>query len=354
VAAARSAGRDVPQALRDVSPSAVAQRIAASLASGERRAILLGNYAIQHRDASQIAALAQMLASITGATLGVCGEAANSVGGYLAGALPQAGGRNAQAMLGADGGEPRRAYLVLHAEPEFDCAHPVSARAALEKADLVVVLSPFRTATRYADVLLPVAPFTETSGTFVSCEGRVQPFLGVAQPLGDTRPAWKVLRVLGTMLSLEGFAFDTSEEVRESVLRDAGDIAARLATSSRVEIAQPARVNGAIERVADVPIYFADPLVRRSRPLQETKDAAPPKAWMNAKLMARLGVAAHDTISARSAAGEARLAVARDDGLPDECVRISAAHPSTADLGAMFGAISVEKVAAARPAGKAA
>ncbi|HSC22777.1 MAG TPA: NADH-quinone oxidoreductase subunit NuoG [Casimicrobiaceae bacterium] len=343
VAAARSAGRDVPQALRDVSPSAVAERIASSLASGRRRAILLGNYAIQHRDASQIVALAQMLASITGATSGVCGEAANSVGGYLAGALPQAGGRNAQAMLGADGAEPRRAYLVLHAEPEFDCATPVSARAALEKADLVVVLSPFRTATRYADVLLPVAPFTETSGTFVNCEGRVQPFLGVAQPLGDTRPAWKVLRVLGTMLSLEGFAFDTSEEIRESVLRDAGDIAARLAYASRVEIGQPARVNGSIERVADVPIYFADPLVRRSEPLQQTDDAKPPRARVNRTLLDRLGIDEGAQIKVRQGRGEAVLATQVDPGVPPGVVRIAAAHPSTCGLDGLSGPIEVER-----------
>ena len=202
VAAAQGAGKDVPTALQGIEPSAAADVMAASLLSGERRAIFLGNAAMQHPDASQILALGQALAAITGATLGVCTEAANTVGGYLAGALPQKDGLNAQAMLGADGAESRRAYVVLHAEPEFDCANPLAARAALEKADLVVVLSPFRSATRYADVLLPIAPFTETSGTFVNCEGRVQRFQGVVQPLGDTRPGWKVLRDAGRMGAL--------------------------------------------------------------------------------------------------------------------------------------------------------
>jgi len=343
VAAAKSAGKDVPPSLGDVDPSPVAERIAASLSTGERRAILLGNYAIQHRDASQIVALAQTLASLTGATFGVCGEAANSVGGYLAGALPRAGGRNAQAMLGVDGGEPRRAYLVLHAEPEFDFANPVSARAALEKADLVVVLSPFRTATRYADVLLPVAPFTETSGTFVNCEGRVQPFLGVAQPLGDTRPAWKVLRVLGTMLKLEGFGFDTSEEIREAVLRDGGDVAARLGNTSRIEIAPLGRVNGAIERVADVPIYFADPLVRRAEPLQQTADAKPPRARVSRTLLDSLGIDEGAQIKIRQGRGEAVLATQVDPGVPPGVVRIAAAHPSTCGLDGLSGPIEVER-----------
>ncbi|HEV2219211.1 MAG TPA: NADH-quinone oxidoreductase subunit NuoG, partial [Casimicrobiaceae bacterium] len=167
VAAAQGAGRELPRALAGIEPTAGAEVIAASLLTGERRAILLGNYAVQHPDASQIAALAQALASITGASFGVLTEAANTVGGHLAGALPQRGGRNAQAMLGGDGDEPRRAYIVLHAEPEFDCANPVAARAALQRAEFVVVMSPFRHGMKYADALLPIAPFTETSGTFV-------------------------------------------------------------------------------------------------------------------------------------------------------------------------------------------
>ncbi len=343
VAAAQGAGKDPPQALRGIEPVAAADVVAASLLTGERRAILLGNYAMQHPEASQLVALAQALASITGATLGVCGEAANSVGGHLARALPQTGGLNAQAMLGVDGGESRRAYLTLHAEPEFDCANPVSARAALEKADLVVVLSAFRTATRYADVLLPVAPFTETSGTFVSCEGRVQSFHGVAQPLGETRPAWKVLRVLGSLLNIDGFAFDTSDEVREAVLGEGGDLASRLANTSRIEVASPSRANGAIERVADVPIYFADPLVRRSEPLQQTADAKPPRARVNRTLLDQLGIDEGAPIKVRQGRGEAVLATQVDPGVPPGVVRIAAAHPSTCGLDGLSGPVSVER-----------
>jgi NADH-quinone oxidoreductase subunit G len=298
---------------------------------------------MQHPDASQIVALAQALASITGATLGVCGEAANSVGGYLARALPQDDGLHAQAMLGVDGAESRHAYVVLHAEPEFDCASPVSARAALEKADLVVVLSAFRTATRYANVLLPVAPFTETSGTFVNCEGRVQSFHGVAQAPGDVRPAWKVLRVLGTMLKLPGFAFDTSEEVRDAVLADAGDIGTRLSNASRIEIALPARANAGIERVADVPIYFADPLVRRAPSLQATADAKPPRARVNKTLIDQFGIDEGGQIKVRQGRGEAVLATQVDPGVPPGVVRIAAAHPSTCGLDGLSGPVSVER-----------
>ena len=343
VAAAQGAGKDVPAALRDIEPSAAADRIAASLLSGTRRAILLGNYATQHPDGAQIAALAQALVSITGATLGACTEAANTVGGYLARALPQSGGLNAQSMLGVAGGESRRAYVVLHAEPEFDCANPVAARAALEKADLVVVLSAFRTATRYADVLLPVAAFTETSGTFVNCEGRVQSFHGVAQAPGEARPAWKVLRVLGTMLKLPGFEFDTSEAVRDAVLAEAGEVSARLANTTRTTIATPARGNGGVERVADVPIYFTDPLVRRAPSLQATADAKPPKARVHRSLLDQLGLDEGAQIRIRQGRGEAVLATQIDAGVPPGVVRVAAAHPSTCGLEGLSGPVTVER-----------
>ena len=342
-AAAQGAGKELPAALRGIEPVAAADVIAASLLSGARRAILLGNYALQHAESSQIVALAQALASITGAALGVCTEASNTVGGYVAGALPRNGGMNARARLGANGSDGRRAYVVLHAEPEFDCANPVAARAALEKADLVVVMSAFRTATRYADVLLPVAPFTETSGTFVNCEGRVQSFRGVVQPAGEARPAWKVLRVLGTMLRLPGFDLDTSEQVRDAALAEAGHWRERLATATRVEIVEPTRTNGTLERVADVPIHFADPLARRAASLQATADAKAPRARIGRTLLDQLGIEEGAQIKIRQGRGEAVLATHVDPAVPPGVVAIAAAHPSTCGLEGLSGPISVER-----------
>ncbi len=211
---------------------------------------------------------------------------------------------NVQAMLD----DPRQAYLVLHAEPEFDFANALAARAALEKAELVVVMSPFAHGKAYADVLLPISPFTETAGTFVNCEGRLQDFQGVVPPLGETRPGWKVLRVLGTMLKLPGFAADSAEDVRASVLPDAGAVAARLDNGTRVTAAKPpAAAAMPVERVADMPIYFADPLVRRSASLQLTADARPPKARMHRSLFETLGVADGAQVKVAQGQGEAVL-----------------------------------------------
>jgi NADH-quinone oxidoreductase subunit G len=300
------------------------------LKAGKNPAILLGNFAQQHPQAAQIHAAAQRL----GVRVGFLGEAANSVGGYLAG-LP-VGGNAATALQ-------KKALLLLNTEPELDCANPQAAMAALSKAEFVVSLSAWHTAKDYANVILPIGAFTETAGSFVSTEGRVQSFHATVNPPGETRPGWKVLRVLGSMLGLPGFELDTIEQVRAACL-DGRDVVSLL--SNKTNLAEEKKqipANG-IQRIADVPIYFADPLVRRSPPLQKTRDARAPRAWMNGKLMAQLGIAVNQKVLVKQNEGTAKLLAALDDRLPDDCVRVAAAHPSTAGLGAMFGAVSVEKV----------
>jgi NADH-quinone oxidoreductase subunit G len=338
VAAAQGAGKPVPAALAGIEPVAAAEVIAASLLAGERKAILLGNCADQHLEASQLLALAQALAEIAGAKLGCLIEGANGVGGYVADALPRSGGLNAQAMLA----DARRSYLVLGAEPELDCANPVAARDALAKAEFVVVMSPFRHGTQYADALLPIGPFSETAGTFVNCEGRAQTFNGVVKPLGETRPAWKVLRVLGSLLGLPGFDFESVEDVR-ATLPAAADIAAKLANGTRVAIAKPASAPAPIERVADIPIHFAEPLVRRAPSLQQTSDARPPRARMNALTLAQAGVADGGQVRIGQGRGNALLTAVADPSVPAGVVRVAAAHPSTCGLEGLSGPVTVER-----------
>jgi len=339
VAAAQARGKSVPAALTGVEPSDSAKAIAASLLSGKKTAILLGNYALQHAAASQLHALAQLLAELAGATLGFLTDAANTVGAHLAHARPEAGGMNARAMLD----DPRQAYLVLHAEPEFDFGNAVVARAALERAELVVVMSPFKHGTAYADVLLPIAPFTETAGTFVNSEGRVQSFHGVVTPLGSTRPGWKVLRVLGTLLGLPGFTADTAEDVRASILPDVENIAGSLSNATTMAITKPAASASPVERVADIPIYFADALVRRAPSLQRTADAKAPRARMHRSLYETLGLAAGAQVKVTQGQGEAVLTAMVDAAVPPGVVRIAAAHASTCGLAGLSGPVTVER-----------
>ncbi|MDO8412865.1 MAG: NADH-quinone oxidoreductase subunit NuoG [Gallionellaceae bacterium] len=332
----------VQQAVQSVTPSATAQAIASSLASGQRVAVLLGNFAQQHPQAAQLHLLAQHIAALSGGTFGFIGEAANSVGGYLAQAVPFAGGygTNAAAMLAA----PRKAYLLLNVEAELDTANAQQALSAMNAADMVVAMSAYKHhATEYADVLLPIAPFTETSGTFISTEGRVQSFKGVVKPLGEARPAWKVLRVLGNLLNLAGFEHDSSEAVRDEILNGM-DVASKLNNTLSGMTAQAVSATSAgLQRVSDVPIYFSDAIVRRSPPLQATHDALPPSVQMHSTALSKLGVQPGAIVKITQGQGSARMTVLADDKLPHDVVRLASGHATTATLGAMFGAVTVER-----------
>jgi len=238
-----------------------AQAIAKSLLGGDRKAILLGNAAAHHANASSLLSLAKWIADNTGATYGYLTEAANTVGAQWAKAQPQSGGLNAAQMLA--GG--LKAALLLNTEPVEDSVAGAKAVAALAAMQMVVTLSPFKTNMAFSDVLLPIAPFTETSGSFVNAEGRLQSFHAVVKPLAETRPAWKVLRVLANMLGLPQLAFETSQDVLKQI--SATPLNLSNACSSEVRLA------GAVDTPCVASIYQLDSLVRRAPSLQLTADA---------------------------------------------------------------------------------
>ncbi|RQR51719.1 NADH-quinone oxidoreductase subunit G [Burkholderia sp. Bp9125] len=343
-AVAQLRGVALPDALAGATASPAAQQVAQSLANGERRAVLLGNAAVRHPEFAKLHALAQWIADNTGATFGFLTEAANTVGAHVVDALPGEGGLNAREAFA----QPRKGYVLLNVEPEFDTAEPAQALAALNQAEMVVVMSPFKHGLDYADVLLPIAPFTETSGTFVNAEGSVQSFNGVVRPLGDTRPAWKVLRVLGSLLGLPNFEYETAEEVRIAALGEAG-VAGRLSNKTSVA---PVRVaaqatpaaNGGFERLADVPIYHADALVRRAGALHLTAAAKTANAaGLPAALFDKLGLKEGDAVRVRQGERAVQLPAVRDENLAETVVRVSAATPAGAALGSLSGELVVEK-----------
>jgi NADH-quinone oxidoreductase subunit G len=318
------------------------QRLAASLMGGERKAVLLGNAAAQHPQAGALLALSQWIAAHCAATCGYTVEGGNTVGAQLVGALPGPGGLHAGQMLS----QPMKALLLLNVEPVLDAADATVVRRAMAGAGLVVALTPFKDAAAdVADVMLPIAPFTETAGTFISAEGRVQGFHGVVKPLGDVRPGWKVLRVLGNLLGLNGFDFESSEAVRAEALGDESTLATRLdnTTAAPLAPAQPSRPRSGLERLSDVPIYATDALVRRAPSLQATHDALAPVVGLGSALWQRLGLQAGGKVLVMQGEGAAVLPAREDAALAEGVVRIAAGHPSTAALGAMFGPVTVEK-----------
>ncbi|HTH79146.1 MAG TPA: NADH-quinone oxidoreductase subunit NuoG, partial [Ramlibacter sp.] len=247
----------------------VAKSLAKTLLAGERKAILLGNAAAHHENASTLLALANWIGQQTGATVGYLTEAANTVGAQIVNAMPGEGGLNAGQMLA--GG--LKGVILLNNEPEFDSAAGARAQAALDQAEMVVTLSPFKANMEFSDVLLPIAPWTETPGTFVNAEGRVQSFHAVVKPLADTRPGWKVLRVLANMLGLPGFDYESAQEVL---------VAARGEKDAKEAFVQGELLNNATSAAVDLgmragqpataTIYQLDSIVRRAPALQLTAD----------------------------------------------------------------------------------
>lgn len=258
-----------------------ARAIAQALLRGEHKAVLLGNAAAHHAQASELLALAGWIAQQADATVGFLTEAANTVGAQWMQALPGEGGMDAAQMLQGK----LKGLFLLNNEPEFDSAAGAQAVAALGKVEMVVTLSPFKTNLEFSDVLLPIAPFTETSGSFVNAEGRLQSFHAVVRPLGETRPGWKVLRVLGNLLGLQGFDFETSQDVlgraTGAAVGSVSHVPQELLSNAVADMPQSVQVVD-VPAPAVASLYQLDGLVRRATSLQLTTDAR----------LAREGVAA--------------------------------------------------------------
>jgi NADH-quinone oxidoreductase subunit G len=342
------------QLLEGVTIYSNTQKMAESLAGlgqtydliSPRVGVFLGNIAQHHPRFSEIYSLAEAIASLCGATFGTLSEAANSVGADFVSALPENKGLNAKRMLEA----PRKGYLLLNVEPELDCHNAAQAAAAMQQAEFVVALTAYKSeALKDADVLLPVAPFAETSGTFMSMEGRVQSFAAAVPPQGECRPAWKVLRVLGNVLGLGGFDYDSSEQVKNEIFggEKPSKVVWRGLNNNLRELAE---VNvqiksGVLQRVGEVPMYQSDAIVRRAPSLQQVNSAAAPVvAAMNAAQLAKLGLTSGDTARVAQNGGSVLLQVKCDERVFDNCVRVPACAATVA-LGDLFGEISVEKAA---------
>ncbi|MEZ5660482.1 MAG: molybdopterin-dependent oxidoreductase [Burkholderiaceae bacterium] len=379
-AALAASGAPAPSALADaldgVTSSDAQRAIATALAAAERGALLLGNAAIGHPQASDLMRLAAAIAEVCSCTVGVLGAAANSVGGYLAGATPRALGAISASALGRQGrdaqrqlAEPRRAYLLLHADPAADFANAAQAMKALAGADAVVALTSYVSPEllEVASVLLPVAPFTETGGSFVNAEGRLQSFNGVTMPLAETRPAWKVLRVMANLLEVSGFGHESVEEVRaEALLGEAGAgragaVDTLFAEDSRISVFEGHLSNqvdgslgcasipdcqvGELQRLGEVPIYAGDAIVRRATSLQRTRDGREAHvARAHPESLAALGLADGDQVQLGSFEAGGRWTLVADATLARGLVRAPMAVAEAIGLGAPFGPLSVRKL----------
>lgn len=358
-ALAHGSGQSVPDGVEALADGDAigADAIAARLNAGERVTVLCGNWAQSSADAARLRQLGACIAGLAGGRFGVLPESANSVGAWIAGAVPhQKAGAEAVTTPGLDAiamvRDPRKAYLLLNLDPTRDPRDPLATRQALQGAEAVVAVTPFadEALREVADVLLPMAAYGETAGTFVNLEGRWQSFRGLGRPSGEARPGWRVLRALGSVFDLDGFSQDSAEEVRDELARVCTAIEPVPYTApSAIDAGASAGTapKGALELTGGVPIYSGDPLVRRSQPLQQTPIQEAPAAWMAPATAESLGVTSGARVRLRaegSSAGQAELAVALDEGIAAGTIWVTGAADERAGLGPASGWVTVEAV----------
>src|SRR3990167_1790929 len=327
-----------------------------SILTNKKSCILLGALSLHHPHASHIRNFAQTLARSTGASIGYMTDDANTAGGWLAGAIPhrQAGG-TAIHHQGLSAYEqltkPRQAYILLNVEPELDCAHAKHAVAAFTQAKFVLALSLYRhpILQTCAQVILPIAAFTETSGTYVNVTGEWQSFTGVAEAFRSSRPAWKILRVLGNFLNVSGFDYEHSDNVKQEVKEKVEQAHFSVAhpDSSNPHSKQPERPPIVLSRIGEIPIYATDSLVRHAEPLQNIQDKMEgdiASARLNTKTANQLQLRDGDKARIKQGNAEVVLPVKIDDRIASDAVWIAGGIAPTAELGDLMGAIEMMKI----------
>ncbi len=344
-ASSESAPQGLVKAIDGAVVSDSHRTIAKNLSTAKQASVLLGQGVQTHPAAAELRAVANLIASLSGAHIGTLAEGGNAAGAALAGALPHRGvGAKAADTAGLDWKAMFEAgmqgYLLLGAEPELDCIDSATALSAMQGAGFVVAINSYASdALRdYADVLLPAATFVETAGSFVNTEGRWQSFNGAAAAPGEARPAWKILRVLGNLFDVAGFEQNSAEEVRDELKAACGEPGAAAAGWHPSEMTQ---LPGGLVRIADVPIYAVDAMVRRAAPLQATADADLWQIRINSATAANAGLVS--AVEARLSQGGAEvvLPLMLDERLPDNAVYLPAGLSATVGLGGGFASVEL-------------
>ena len=311
--------------------------------------MLLGNFAMTHPQLSLLRTLAGEITKLTNSKLGYLSESANSSGVWLAGALPhrlaggkkiQKSGLNCHDMLT----HKLKSYFLLGVEPELDCWDPRVAINAMEHAELVVALTPFQSEAlkSYANVLLPISTFAETSGTYINNEGIAQRFNGAVAPKGEARPAWKALRVLGNHCNFEGFDYESTAEVYDEVMKSIGKIQGSNNDKWGETISSKPKDRG-LQRITETPMNMVDSLTRRATSLQSTLDVADGALHINSALAQKNKLSDSDNARVVQNEQETTMKVMIDERVPDNCVLIQSAHPNQIQLGAAFGSVKIGK-----------
>ncbi len=335
--------------LKDATINKTHQTIADTLFNNDDAIVLLGNFTTTHPQLALLRTLSGEIAKLTHSKLGYLSEAVNSSGAWLAGAVPHrlaGGSKNSNIGLSSHEmlAQKLKAYLLLGVEPELDCWDTRIAQQAMQDADLVVALTAFQSEAlnSYADVLLPIATFAETSGTYINNEGTVQCFNGAVPPQGEARPAWKVLRVLGNSFNVDGFDYESSTEVYDESIKAIGKIEGDNTDQWQLTVTAGAKKQG-LQRITETPMNMIDSLTRRATSLQKTNDVADGAIHINSALAKKNKLSNADDVTVEQDKQQVTMKVMVDERVPDNCVLIQSAHPSQSELGGAFGSIKIGK-----------
>lgn len=353
-AAATKANATIPAeaqaCLATIEVNTTQQAIAERLLKAKNAAIILGHQGAAHPHYATLRIVTETLARITGATLSYATSMGNSAGACLAGMLPHRG------PVGAELEKPGmhwhdaltqnvKSYVLLGIEPELDTALGETTLKALQQAEYVVSLTAYKTPVMdsYADVLLPIALFAETSGTHVNNNGLWQSYRGAVAPPGEARPAWKVLRVLANLLAINGFDYASSEQICEELRRQVPErLKSFKPTAWSFPATLPQEQSTGLQRISELPIYAVDGLVRRAPPLQETHDGQIADGiHLHPEELQRLSLTAGQMATVKQDGAETRLAVVTDERVPPGCALLYSGQTATQKLGKWHGSLDV-------------
>lgn len=328
-----------------------ALKIAHTLVESKKASLILGSFALSHPLSTTLQALAQGIAELTGATYGSLTQGANAQGAWMAGVLPHrsAGGQAVDSGLHVQQmwQENLKSYILLNVEPELESANSGQALQALRQAECVIVLSPFvsETMKEYAHVILPIATFAETAGTFINIENKWQSFTGVVAPPAEARPAWKVLRVLGNLFGVDGFDYDSSDQVLVE-LRQLHDNTRQVKPTANLTVASVDKGADGLQRITETPMYAIDNLVRRAEPLAKMLEKEEPAcARVNAQTAANYRIQHGQMVKLTQAGQRVDLQLHIDERVPNGCVFIAAGIKETAGFGDTFGVVEMGLIA---------
>jgi len=322
-----------------------ATSIANTLKDANKATIIMGAFSEMHPDFGLLRQLATNIATATNATLGLISQGGNSTGAWLAGVVPHRG--PAGSALENPGVNPLSSdmdtCLMVNIEPEFDSANPALMAKLMSSAKTIAVTTHLTDWLKEkAEIVLPSGAFTETSGTYVNCQNDKQSFSGVVSPLGEARPGWKVLRVLGNLLDLDGFDYVSSEEVKDELLEMSADLQGD--NSLKESQSTAAKMNNMdIQRIGGIPMYSSDAIVRRAIALQQTVDAWTPGIHVSSEQATRFGLGEGDSASITQGDATLTLPVICDDRIPYGCVWMPVGVPGSELLGAAYGNLKLEK-----------